>query len=37
VKRFLHFPQAQNAVFSELYCRTEQFVFSQTIGGAADD
>jgi GntR family transcriptional regulator len=37
VKRFLHFPQAQDAVFSELYCRTEQFVFSQTIGGATDD
>jgi GntR family transcriptional regulator len=37
VKRFLHFPQAQNAVFSELYCCTDQFVFSQTIGGATDD
>lgn len=33
VKRFLHFKQADNAVFSELYCRTDQFVFSQTIGG----
>ena len=33
VKRFLHFPQADNAIFSELYCRTDQFVFSQTIGG----
>jgi GntR family transcriptional regulator len=32
-KRFLHFNQAENAVFSELYCRTDQFVFSQTIGG----
>jgi len=37
VKRFLHFPQAQNAIYSELYCRTDQFVFSQTIGGATDD
>ena len=37
VKRFLHFPQAQNAIFSELYCRTEQFIFSQIIGGATDD
>lgn len=36
VKRFLHFPQAQNAIFSELYCRTDQFVFSQTIGGISD-
>lgn len=33
VKRFLHFKQADNAVFSELYCRTDQFVFSQTLGG----
>ncbi|MCK8603549.1 GntR family transcriptional regulator [Desulfoferrobacter suflitae] len=37
VKRFLHFNQAKNAVFSELYCRTDQFVFSQTIRGIADD
>jgi GntR family transcriptional regulator len=36
VKRFLHFPQADNAIFSELYCRTDQFVFSQTIGGTID-
>jgi GntR family transcriptional regulator len=36
VKRFLHFPQADNAIFSELYCRTDQFVFSQTIGGTTD-
>lgn len=33
VKRFLDFPQAQNAVYCELYCRTDQFVFSQEIGG----
>ncbi|MFH0997572.1 MAG: GntR family transcriptional regulator [Pseudomonadota bacterium] len=37
VKRFLHFPQAENAIFSELTCRTDQFVFSQTIGGLTDD
>ncbi|MDY0042519.1 MAG: GntR family transcriptional regulator [Desulforhabdus sp.] len=37
VKRFLHFAQAKNAIFSELYCRTDQFVFSQTIRGIADD
>lgn len=37
VKRFLHFPQAENAIFSELYCRTDQFVFSQTIRGITDD
>jgi len=33
VKRFLHFSQAKNAIYSELYCRTDQFIFSQTIGG----
>jgi GntR family transcriptional regulator len=37
VKRFLHFPKAENAIFSELCCRTEQFVFSQTLGGLSDD
>jgi GntR family transcriptional regulator len=37
VKRFLNFPQADSAIYSELYCRTDQFVFSQTIGGMTDD
>lgn len=37
VDRFLNFPQADNALFSELFCRTDQFVFSQTIGGMTDD
>jgi len=36
VKRYLHFAQSQNAIYSELYCRTDQFVFSQHIGGIAD-
>lgn len=36
VKRFIHFPQAENGVFSELFCRTERFVFSQVIGGNTD-
>ena len=36
VKRYLHFPQAENAIYAELFCRTDQFVFSQTIGGLAD-
>lgn len=31
VKRYLHFDQAKNAVYSELYCRTDQFIFSQTL------
>jgi GntR family transcriptional regulator len=37
VKRFLHFPRAENSIYAELYCRTDQFVFSQTIGGMSDD
>ncbi len=37
VKRFIHFKQADNAIYSELYCRTDQFVFSQTLGGIPDD
>jgi GntR family transcriptional regulator len=35
VKRFLHFPVAENAVFSKLYCCTDRFVFSQNIGDVA--
>jgi len=31
VKRFLHFEQAKNAIYSELFCRTDQFVFSQSL------
>ncbi len=37
VKRFLHFPTFLNGIYSELYCRTDQFVFSQTIGGMMHD
>ncbi|MFC1815304.1 GntR family transcriptional regulator [Thermodesulfobacteriota bacterium] len=37
VKRFLHFPQAESAIYSELFCRTDQFVFSQNIGGLGND
>jgi GntR family transcriptional regulator len=32
VKRALFFPRAPRAVFCELYCRTDELVFSQTIG-----
>ncbi len=32
VKRFLDFSQKKNAIYSELYCRTDQFIFSQKIG-----
>lgn len=31
VKRYLNFDQAKNAVYSELYCRTDRFIFSQTL------
>lgn len=33
VKRSLHFPQMVNGVYCQLWCRTDQFVFSQNIGG----
>lgn len=31
VKRFLHFESAKNAIYSELFCRTDRFVFSQSL------
>jgi GntR family transcriptional regulator len=31
VQRYLHFCQAENSIYSELYCRTDQFVFSQEL------
>lgn len=37
VHRHLNFNQADNAVFSILYCNTEDFVFSQQIGGVSHD
>ena len=37
VKRILNFEQAEGAIYSELFCRTDRFVFSQTIGGVFDD
>jgi len=36
VKRYLHFPQLADAVFSELFCRTDRFVFAQNLGETAD-
>ncbi|MGV8073590.1 MAG: GntR family transcriptional regulator [Syntrophobacteraceae bacterium] len=36
VKRYLNFAQAENAIYSDLYCRTDQFVFSHNIGGTTD-
>lgn len=32
VERRLNFPGAEDAIFSRLYCKTERFAFSQTIG-----
>lgn len=32
VERTLNFPKATKAIFSRLYCRTDKFAFSQTIG-----
>ena len=32
VRRFLNLSGVQNAIYSELYCRTDQFVFSQSLG-----
>lgn len=36
VKRRIHFSHARDAVFSELRCRTDRLVFSQTLGGTLD-
>jgi GntR family transcriptional regulator len=36
VKRALSFPEAPRAVFVELYCRTDELIFSQTIGAEAE-
>lgn len=33
VKRNLHFGAARDAIYAELYCRTDQLVFSQTLEG----
>lgn len=35
VKRNLHFPVGDSAIFAELYCRTDQLVFSQTLRAMA--
>lgn len=33
VKRSLHFKQARQAVYAEIFCRTDRFVFTQNLGG----
>lgn len=32
VHRHLHFDEARDAIYSRMYCRTDELVFSQTIG-----
>ena len=32
VKRFLHFPQMSNGIYAELFCITDRFDFTQTLG-----
>jgi GntR family transcriptional regulator len=32
VRRYLNFPQADAALYSELFCRTDRFVFAQSLG-----
>jgi GntR family transcriptional regulator len=34
VHRYLHFPNLENGIYSVLLCRTDQYVFSQTIKGS---
>lgn len=33
VNRFIHFSDMENAIYSDIFCRTERFVFSQTLKG----
>jgi GntR family transcriptional regulator len=33
VKRFLDFPRMESGLYAELYCLTDRYVFSQTLGG----
>lgn len=32
VRRYLNFPRAEAALYSELFCRTDRFVFAQSLG-----
>jgi GntR family transcriptional regulator len=33
VNRFIHFSNVNTAIYSDLFCRTDRFIFSQTLGG----
>ena len=37
VQRFINFQQSKSAIYSELFCRTDRFVFSQQLGGFFHD
>lgn len=34
IRRHLHFPRGDSAIYSEIYCRTDRVVLSQTIGAS---
>ena len=33
VHRFLHSTTVENAIYSDLYCRTDKYIFTQSLGG----
>ncbi len=33
VNRFLHSAMVENAIYSDLYCRTDKYIFTQSLGG----
>lgn len=37
VGRSIHFPGVKSGVYSRIFCRTDKFSFSQTIGGHSND
>ena len=37
VNRYIHFSNIHNGIYSDLYCRTDRFVFSQVLGGMNND
>jgi GntR family transcriptional regulator len=37
VRRAIDFPDVENGVYSKIFCRTDKFSFSQTLGGHSND
>ena len=37
VGRSIHFPGVKNGIYSKLFCSTDKFSFSQTLGGHSND